>query len=106
MEKCVVNKFSPVWSTIMDYCEHANEPLGTVTDRAVYDQKNEYCFSRSIHMESVCEISLLSLRLAIKQYRFTIATNFLALICYMNVSYVVGHERRSSLSCKCIVSIM
>jgi hypothetical protein len=44
--------------------------------------------------------------IVITQLRVTIETNYQALTCCMNVGYVAGHERVSSLSFKCIVSIL
>jgi hypothetical protein len=53
----------------------------------------------------ICFISV-GFAIVIIQYQVAIATNSLALTCFMNVSYVVGHERASSLYFQYIVSLL
>lgn len=53
-------------------------------------------------------IKIVSLRfmIVITLTKVTIETNVLAVISFMNVSYVVGHGRVSSLLFQCILSIL
>jgi hypothetical protein len=54
---------------------------------------------------TVCFISV-GFVIVIMQYQVAIATNSRALTCFMNVSYIVGHERSSSLWFQYIVFLL